>query len=66
MTTASGCIVIEVVDSRAFMAACLLFRWARATGENPEGWDGYMRSKWIAASFKQKQYDFEEVNPYAE
>lgn len=57
--------VIEVVDSRAFMGACLVWRWARRTGGNPDSWEGFMRAKWVALSMEQKQYDFQEVDPYA-
>lgn len=55
---------IEPVDNAAFMAACLMHRWSRKTGENPETWGGFVRAKWIAMAFEQKQYDFKEVDPY--
>lgn len=55
---------IEVVDSRAFMGACLLWRWVRATCIHPDTWEGLMRAKWVALAMEQKQYEFEEVDPY--
>lgn len=60
-----ACLVIEFVDHRAFLGACLMWRWTRATGVHYETWEGILRGKWVALSLEQKQYDFQEVDPYA-